>query len=55
VSGSRIIRPSAFVFSRARGFNRQVSVSPKAECSIYQRQLVPAIEAELLQQDAAVL
>src|ERR1700687_6438841 len=55
MSSSGITRLAVFAFSRARRFDRQVSVSPKAECSIHQRQLLPAIEPKVLQQDAAVL
>src|SRR2546421_3247985 len=41
--------------SRARRFDRQVGVSPETERSIQERHLSPAIETEILQQDAAIL
>src|SRR5437016_8189879 len=55
MSSPGITRFTILALSRARRFDRQVSVSPKAERSIHQRHLLPAIEAEVLQQDAAIL
>src|SRR2546423_15061492 len=55
MSSPGISRLAIIAFSRARRFDRQVSVSPKAECSVHERHLLPAVELEVLQQDAAVL
>src|SRR5712692_9826415 len=54
MSRSRVTRLTIFAFSRARRFDCQVGVSPEAECSILQCQLLPAVEPKLLQKNAAV-
>ena len=55
IFSSGITRVTILALSRTRRFDRQVSVAPEAECSIHERHLLPAIEAEVLQQDAAIL
>src|SRR6267378_4145435 len=50
-----ITRLTISALSRARRCDRQVGVSPEAERPVHQRQLLPAIKPEVLEQDTAVL
>src|SRR5205814_1708184 len=54
VPRSGITGLAVLALSRARRFDRQVSVSPETECSIHERHLLPAIEPPVFQQNAAI-